>query len=339
MKFLLLFVAWLLTACAHQSKVEHPVRVVGTGPTYESAKQNGFRDAIELKVGTMVLSERETVNYRQSRNELLVYSAGFVDDFKVVSKAEGKDKIHVTMDVWVSSTKLSSRLLNSNRSVQNFDSSRHLAQVATIKESRQQGVKMMSEVLNDYPERAYQLQQDPYRLSVDNSNRTILSVGYSLKFDYNWLQSVNAAMLKFSDGTNSLNNLLNGAAVRSQAEAIIISKNPRALLVGEKSHYNFSNPTNFQILRNSFYDDNEIRVRMIFRDSKHAVIHNSCWMPLFLTERSSTGSFYGSADLMKFVVWGNSYEDATVSVFVPPETLKAISRIELSVTSNGKCKS
>ncbi len=339
MKLLLLLVVYLLGACAHQPKSDQSVRVIGTGPTYEAAKQNGFRDAIELKVGTMVLSERETVNYRQSRNEILVYSAGFVDDFKVIAKVEGKDKVYLTMDVWVSSTKLSNRLLNSNGSIQSFDGTRHLAQVATIQESRLQSTKMMAEVLNEYPKRAYQLQQKPYKLTVDNNNRAILSVGYSLKFDYNWLQSVNHAMLKFSDGTNALNNIVNGTAIRSPAEAIIISKNPKATLLGEKSHYNFSNTNNFEVLRNSFYDDNEIRVRMVFRDSKHTIIHNSCWTPSFLTEKSNTGSFYGSADLMKFVVWGNSYEDATISVSVPAQMLKAITHLELSVSSNKECKS
>jgi hypothetical protein len=324
----------MLAACAHQPKLEQSVRVIGTGPTYEAAKQNGFRDAIELKVGTMVLSERETVNYRQSRDEILVYSSGFVDEFKVISKVESKDKVYVTMDVLVSPTKLSNRLLNSTRAVQSFDGPRHLAQVSTIQESRLQATKMMSSVLNEYPKRAYQLQQKPYKLSVEN-NKTILSVGYSLKFDYNWLQSVNAAMLKFSDGSSTLNNVM--GTPRSQAQATIFSKNPKAVLIGETAHYNFSNTANFEALRNSFYDGNEVRIRMVFLDGNNKIIHNSCWAPTFITQRNNTGSFYGSVDLNKFVVWGNSYEDAKILVSIPPQMLNAIHNIELSVTSNGEC--
>jgi hypothetical protein len=337
MKLLLLLVVSLLTACAHTIQVEAPLRVVGKGPTYEAAKQSAFRDAIELKVGSMVLSERETANFVQTRNEILVYSAGFVDDYKIINRVDGAGTVYITMDVWISATKLSNRLLTTNNSIQSFDASRHVAQITTIQQERQQAGKMLNEVLNEYPKRAYQLRQDPYKLRVDNNNRTILSVDYGLKFDYSWLQSVKAALNKFSDGSNAINNVLNGAVIRSPAEAIIISKNPKALLLGEKRHYTFSNVNNFEILRHAFYDGNEIRIRMMFRDNNHKIIHNSCWTPAFLTERSNTGSFYGSVDLKKFVVWGNSYEEATISVVVPPNMLKAITNIELSVTSNKEC--
>jgi hypothetical protein len=338
MKLLLLLVVSLLTACAHTTQIEVPLRVVGKGPTYEAAKQSAFRDAIELKVGSMVLSERETANLVQTRNEILVYSAGFVDDYKIINRVDGAGTVYITMDVWVSATKLSNRLLTTNNSIQSFDASRHVAQITTIQQERQQAGKMLNEVLNEYPKRAYQLRQDAYKLRVNN-NRTILSVDYGLKFDYNWLQSVKAALNKFSDGSNAVNNVLNGAVIRSSAEAIIISKNPKALLLGEKKHYTFSNVNNFEILRHSFYDDNEIRIMLVFRDSNHKIIHNSCWTPAFLTERSNTGSFYGSVDTRKFVVWGNSYEEATISVHVPPNMLTAINHIELIVASNKDCKS
>lgn len=328
--------AIVVSACAHTPR-EQPLRVVGSGSTYEEAKAMAFRDAIELKVGTMVLSERENVNYRQTRNDILVYSAGFVDDYKVVSKVENNNRYYVTMDVTVSSTKLSDRLLNPNGNVQVFDSARHVAQTNTIIESREQATKMLREVINEYPKRAYVLQQRPYTLQVDQNNKTIISVGYRLSFDYEWLKSANAALLKFSDGTSQLNSFFNGALRPSSAEAIIISKNPNALLVGEKSHYTFSNVKNFEVFRAAFYDDNEVRVRMVFRGKANNIIYNSCWAPMFLSGRGNTGSFYGSSDLYKFVIWGNSYEDSTIKVSVPQDMLRNISHIELSMTNTKEC--
>lgn len=337
-KVIIALLSFFTIACAHQPKNDVPIRVVGTGATYELAKQRAFRDAIELKVGAMVLSERETANYQRTRDDILVYSAGFVDDFKVIDKAERNNRVIVTMDVWVSSSKLSNRLLTTNGSIQTFAGARHYEQSRSIIQERQSSTKMLSEVMNEYPKRAYNLLQDPYKVYVDNANRTILSVGYRLSFDYNWLQSANAALVTFSNGTNSINNMLNGAVINSAAQAIIISKDPKAILLGEKKHYNFSNATNFNVFRNSFYDDNEIRIKLTLRNHNHTVIHSSCWQPIFITERSNTGSFYGSVDLNKFVVWGNSYEDATIKVSLPPELVRTDANIELSVIANKECK-
>jgi hypothetical protein len=337
-KAIIALLSFFTIACAHQPKNDVPIRVSGTGTTYELAKQSAFRDAIELKVGAMVLSERETVNYRRTRDDILVYSAGFVDDFKVIDKSESNSRVVVTMDVWLSSTKLSERLLTTNGSVQSFAGARHYEQSRSIVEERISSNKMLAEVMNEYPKRAYNLLQDPYKVYVDSSNRTILSVGYRLTFDYNWLQSVNASLVAFSNGTSGINNVLNGTIIKSPAEAIIISKNPKAVVLGEKKHYNFSNTTNFNVFRNAFLDDNEVRIKLVFKNRNHNVIHSSCWTPAFITERSSTGSFYGSVDLNKFVVWGNSYEDASIKVSLKPESVRAIANIELSVTSNKECK-
>jgi hypothetical protein len=340
MKLLLLFVVSLLTACAHTTQVEPPLRVVGKGATYEAAKQSAFRDAIELKVGSMVLSERETANFIQTRNEILVYSAGFVDDYKIINRVDGAGTVYITMDVWVSSTKLSNRLLSTNNSIQSFDASRHLAQTSTIQREREQSGKMLREVMNDYPKRAFKLEQFPYKLSVTNDNKTLLSVGYRLSYDYNWLQSVNAALLKFSDGTNPLNNFLNGAAIQSQAEAVIISKSPNAIIMGEKRHYTFTNMDNFLIFRDSFFYGNEVRISMKFYDSNHRVIHYSCWRPVFMNERSSTGEFYRfiSPEGNRFAVMGNSYEDGTIKVTLSKDLLKNMRHIEIAISSVNECK-
>jgi hypothetical protein len=338
MKLLLLFVVSLLTACAHTTQGEPPLRVVGKGVTYEAAKQSAFRDAIELKVGSMVLSERETANFIQTRNEILVYSAGFVDDYKIINRVDGAGTVYITMDVWVSSNKLSNRLLSTNNSIQSFDAARHLAQTTTIQREREQSGKMLREVMNDYPKRAFKLQQLPYKLSVTMDNKTRLSVGYKLSYDYNWLQSVNAAMLKFSDGTNVLNNVLNGA-INKSAEAVIISKSPNAIIMGEKRHYMFTNVNNFLIFRDSFFYENELRISMKFYDSNHRIVHHTCWLPWFMGNRSNTGNFYRFIGENKFAVFGNSYEDASIDVIVNKDLLKMMRHIELSVSSVKECKS
>jgi predicted RNase H-like HicB family nuclease len=61
------------------------LQVSGQGATFEEAKQNAFRTAIEFTVGSVVTSERESNNYKLVKDEILVYSAGYVTDYKIIS--------------------------------------------------------------------------------------------------------------------------------------------------------------------------------------------------------------------------------------------------------------
>ena len=49
----------------------NPITVTVNGKTYEEAKYNAFREAIEYKIGTVVVSEREQENLKLVRNNVL----------------------------------------------------------------------------------------------------------------------------------------------------------------------------------------------------------------------------------------------------------------------------
>jgi hypothetical protein len=79
MKKLLAGLLWLVAPFANA------LQVSGEGATLEEAKLNAFRTAIEFAAGSVVVSERESHNYKLVRNEILVYSAGYVTDYKIIS--------------------------------------------------------------------------------------------------------------------------------------------------------------------------------------------------------------------------------------------------------------
>ena len=85
------------------------VTVTGIGNTVEEAKYNGFRSAIETHLGTLVLSEREHHNYTTVKNELLVYSSGYVEKYEIISQQIVRNKINLVMDVTVNSNKIRDR--------------------------------------------------------------------------------------------------------------------------------------------------------------------------------------------------------------------------------------
>ena len=107
------------------------LQVSGQGATFEEAKQNAFRTAIEFTVGSVVTTERESNNYKLVKDEILVYSAGYVTDYKIINTFKSGNQVHVIVDVQVSSSKLSDRILGLGKEVKNFETDKHGNQYQT----------------------------------------------------------------------------------------------------------------------------------------------------------------------------------------------------------------
>ena len=62
------------------------VDVESYASTFEEAKKEGFRLAVEYAVGSLILSETEVRSDRMKRDEIITYASGFVEDFKILSR-------------------------------------------------------------------------------------------------------------------------------------------------------------------------------------------------------------------------------------------------------------
>ena len=120
MKYLLPLLMLALTACASDkptgksfSGLTEPgyVRVIGTGKNFEDAKTNGFRTAIEIIVGSIVISDAEVKSNQLIRDEIAKHSAGYVDDYKIISNATTDFGVSLVMDINVKSSKIHERVL------------------------------------------------------------------------------------------------------------------------------------------------------------------------------------------------------------------------------------
>lgn len=144
---------------SRNSNSVYHVRVTATGKNSYDARQNGFRKAVELAVGTLVLGESETRNNELIRNDIISYSSGFVDDFKVINETDRS----VTMDVWISESKFANRIENmgaSNSAAINGQQmkkewERQIVQEVTSDTRSEQAIRLMDVVLTDYPRAAY----------------------------------------------------------------------------------------------------------------------------------------------------------------------------------------
>ena len=261
MRSLLLAVCVMLTACVSTSKPDEYLRTTGIGSTYEEAKHNAFKEAIEYQVGVVIASEREAYNDKLVKNEILAYSSAFVDEYKIISQQNIGTKIQVVIDVKLSLLRLSDRILSSGKDSKNIDGAKHYTQYTSFLENKQNGDKILSSILNDYPRRAYNIKQSDYTLKMDTYRNLTLIVPYEMHWNEHYINSLTDALNLVQDGSNGL-----------------MQKSPSTIrVVGNKFYFNeFIIPNK---ILDAMMDLNEVRIMVEVKDINNTLQHSECFTP------------------------------------------------------------
>lgn len=210
MKYLLIAVMLTLTACASTSagiektSGKNPdaglVRVIGTGSTKEQALNNGFATAIEIVVGSAVLSEKEAINYRLKRDEIIKYSAGYVDQYSIINETKTSSGYTLELDVKIKSSRIHERILNSTTDLKKVDGEQISQQLATYTESKENGDKLLNAVLADYPGKAFKVSRDleaedpAARTLIDGHRNPVFIVPFVLTYNYRYMRALDEAL-------------------------------------------------------------------------------------------------------------------------------------------------
>lgn len=321
-----------LVMLSFQTFAQNYIRVEGRGSTIELAKENAFREAIQLSVGTLILSQRISTIKGIKSDDISVYSAGYIDDFKIVRLTKENSEVVVVLDVLVADSKLVNQVLTTGNNPVNFNGDRNHAAVKSYIDQRQQADSMLTQLMQTYPEKAFVLNTKSYNIYMDNNRNTILSVPYTLLWNYDFIVSFNEALDQLKD-TNL--NFFQAAP----GNVIVMAKNPKDYIFGKKTHHKFRDTVFLSNLKNLFTDSNELRLQMILRDNNFNIIDSICYLPLSLSGKKNP--FYSVYSPSNMIIYGNEKEDSVLEVLIPTSKihlLKAISDIEVSLVSNKKCK-
>jgi hypothetical protein len=192
------------------TKRVYQVRVEATGRDSADARQNAFRKATELAVGSLVVSSAETRNDALVKNDIISYSSGYIDDFKIIRESSNS----VTMDVWVSESKIASRIENMGRASGakvdgggvRRDWDRRIAQEETAEVRRQTGNRLNDAVLADYPRAAYKVTVGGTSLVKLSNGVPALSVRVKIEFDDSYAAALAETLVRTRSGTYSGRN-------------------------------------------------------------------------------------------------------------------------------------
>jgi hypothetical protein len=319
-----------LTACASTTTTKtsgnNPdagiIRVIGTGSNREEAKNNGFVTAIEIAVGSVILTDKESVNSQLVRDDILKHSAGYVDDYKIINESTNFKGISLVMDVTIKSSKIAERVLNRGKSEGNIEGERLSTQYKSYSNSKATGDKLLNTVLNDYPTRAFNITQGKVDFKLDPSRNPIIEIPYTLKWNYKYLTALNEALRITSDPYE--NN-------SAQERIFIASKDPNAWILGTTDRYYYNDKISASLVKQHLVGHISIHMRLL--DKSGVRVLEGC---------AKTFSFNGVNNNNPTLIDGNKMIDEIMVVtFTTPKMVQKVNyidHVELSV-NKGQCYS
>ena len=309
------------------------IRVVGEGTTVEQAKENAFRTAVQQRAGAIVLSERQATNDKLTKDNISLFSAGYVDDFKIIDINQNGSNIKITLDVLVADSKLLNQVLSTGQTKQGINGERAGAALNTFLEQKQKGDKMLDVVLSTYPKNAFIVEQKPYVLTVDSYRNATFNIPYSLKWNYDYITSMNEAMSLIEDKVDLI-----GFMILAPSNVIIMAKNPKDFIFGSKNVYKFNDIPVLGRIKSAMQGSNEVRIMLEISDSSGVMLYQTCYVPDSVSGRKK--SFYGIGEPRILTLYGNESETGTLTATIDTAhnyVVQRASKIEVSVVPDSKC--
>ena len=320
-----------LVACflfVNADAAEKYIRVSGEGNTVEQAKENAFREAIQIRVGAVVINERQAIFGKLNKDNISVFSAGYVDDFKIIDINQNGSDIRITMDVLVADSKLINQTINTGQTNQSVNGDRAGAALSTYLEQKKKGDRMLEAVLGTYPQTAFLVTQKPYTLTVDGYRNATFNIPYTFKWNYKFIESMNEAMSLIEDKVG-LVGFLNSAP----SNVIIMAKNPKDYVFGSKNVYKFNDIPMLERMKDSMSGTRTPRILLEISDSAGTLLYHTCYIPM--------KTYYSVGEPKLLTIYGNDYDEGVLKATIDPAhnyVVQQASRIEVSVVPDSQCR-
>jgi len=304
------FIVLLLFAgVAHSQTIDKNdpgyIEVMGTGRTVDEAKQNGFKNAISMRVGSALLSENQMTNNKLVKEDVIDYSAGYIDSYVISDTIVKPNNVVVIMQVVVRSSKIHERVLNKGKDEKEIEGSRLSTQYLTYLNEKKSGDTLLKTVLDDYPTRSFKITQGAHEFKVNVDRNAVLVIPFELRWSRPFLVSLHESLKLLSDGSYSA---------------------PSRIIVGH-STYNFNDYGKFNQISQRMGSGLQIRTDMI--DSGNRTIATQCYTVFT--------SFSGTYSTGTYVVDGTQSLKNNIQIEIDPAMTKVlanVTRVDLSVVSN-----
>jgi hypothetical protein len=317
----------LLAGCAttapDANRAQSPIRSTGLGVSLGDAKDQAFKQAIENRIGVLVLNEREVQSYRLLKDEILTYSAGYIDDYNILSQEKVGKKWVVTADVWVSSSKLTGRIISSASSDGRINGKKVSDSFNSFVKQKEQADRLAEKVLSGFPESALIPKYKRMELKFDQNRNAQLLVHLQTSWNKGYLTALKEL----------LNLVQDGGHAGQYGVVQVIYKNDESDWFPSRERYKFSDAKLYGRFTSQFSND-RISLRLKLRDGAKTVFED-CW---FIPDRYAMTDSWGSVSIL-----GHMQYESIITLTIPYQSnfqkiLEASSNVVLTIERAEKCQ-
>lgn len=185
----------------------HAIVVTGEANSFEDAKHQAFKKAIDHEIGVIVDTERVTYDRELILNQILTYSGGYVLDYKLISHFHVRDKnLHVVkLDVTVASSKLKNFLLSHAQYTGKFNGENIRTQIDYYQKGLVDGDKLVANTLKYFPSQAINITMTEYNVVLDENRNFYIEIPYQISWDQEYLSALVELLSAFSSNQPSRN--------------------------------------------------------------------------------------------------------------------------------------
>jgi hypothetical protein len=307
------------------------IRVTAQGNSIESVKENAFRKAIEIKVGSVIISERIAVNEQLINNQIDSYSAGYITDYVLVSMSQNGNTFVATYDIKVESSKLVNQKQNTGRSDKALNGDNASVAFNTYMDQKHKGDILLRNILSGYPKNAISLTQRSYTIGVDSYRNAVLEISYHINWNAQYLEALDEALGLLAEK--------GGYFEPGSVNVALFYKNPDKFF-GKTSKHKFNDINVLNQLLDSVTGARELRVMLILRDNSYNVLYTGCVVPDMIVGKKPALYDLGQRNGMHFL--GHAYEDSIFKLPIPESYARTlipkISNVELKVAPQVDCQ-
>ena len=326
----------------------YQIRVESQGNTFDEAKQEGLRLAVELAVGALVLSEGQVVNGESKRREIITYASGYVDKFEIIARDTTSVSTKLIMDVWVGESRIANRLLNNSATAGRVDGERLAVRVDSIIHERQSGDRVLAAVLQDFPRRSFDIKLLTTQVSLTNLRQVAIKIPFEISWNYNYLLSLYEALEKVGvSGTCKNTDILFNMprCNREQNDRSFLNMHlrpPENLIMGWTGRVGFDDDEKLKSLHRTMVRGGPA-IQLVVKNTQGNPVYNICGYMQELDHTVNSGRitnnrfilFHGrEASIAGALVLSSSIE---LDIRKNPSVLEQLDSIELRVVPKAQC--
>jgi hypothetical protein len=317
------------------------IQVEAKGINDNEARRNGFVLAVEQAVGTLVLSEREADKKQLIKNDVYNYSSGYVTDYKILSKSTRAGDSVLIMDVWVSHSAIANRILGRSTIAGQLNGPVASARVETLLNERASGDQIVSQVLEDFPRRAFDITLGATVLRMDAYRQTLIEIPFSMKWNYAYITSLHEVLQATAQNPQARNCWNHNQDCSNQTYIRVVAQDPGSWTKWQNT-LGFNDYQKLHLVNDAFIRSTPV-MQLIIRDADRRIIKRDCYSWEVLDWNNSRPY----ASTTSFAEWRNNQtsingdlvRDSRIVVSMGQNTqaLAAVQHIELSVIKSSQC--